>query len=131
MAAHLGPSLVIGTSAAWRRRVTEGLWDGRPAAALATVEALRSRSPVRCKAKHTLITYLTNNRERIDYPRYRDLGLPCGSGEVEAQCKALVQARCKQPGMRWGRSGARRCFGGARRRATAASRAASPGTRHS
>ena len=28
-----------------------------------------------------------------------------GSGEVEAQCKTLVQQRCKQAGMRWQRSG--------------------------
>lgn len=90
---------------AWRRQVTDALWSGHPAEALATVEGLRSRSPARREAKHKLITYLTNNRERIDYPRYRSLGLPCGSGEVEAQCKTLVQARCKQSGMRWSRSG--------------------------
>jgi hypothetical protein len=28
------------------------------------------------------------------------LGLPIGSGEVEAPCKTWVQARCKQAGMR-------------------------------
>ncbi|NQT83092.1 hypothetical protein HQ563_08715 [bacterium] len=53
-----------------------------------------------------LITYLSNNRDRVDYPRYRDLGLPIGSGEVEARCKVLVQARCKQSGMRWSKRGA-------------------------
>jgi len=37
----------------------------------------------------------------MDYPRYEALGLPIGSGEVEAQCKPLVQSRCKQTGMRW------------------------------
>jgi hypothetical protein len=36
----------------------------------------------------------------MDYPRYRALGLPLGSGQVEAQCKTLVGARCKQAGMR-------------------------------
>ena len=47
------------------------------------------------------MTYLTNNRDRMDYPRYEALGLPIPSGEVEAQCKTLVQSRCKQTGMRW------------------------------
>jgi hypothetical protein len=48
-----------------------------------------------------LVTYLTNNRDRMDYPGYGASGLPIGSGEVEAQCKSLVQARCKQAGIRW------------------------------
>ncbi len=60
------------------------------------LEKLDVRSTKKRQAKHELITYVMNNRERIDYPRYRALGLPIGSGEVEAQCKVLVQARCKQ-----------------------------------
>lgn len=31
--------------------------------------------------------------------------MPSGSGEVEAQCKTLVQQRCRQAGMRWHRRG--------------------------
>ncbi len=33
------------------------------------------------------------------------LGLPIGSGEVEADCKTVVQAPCKQSGMRWSAKG--------------------------
>ena len=36
-----------------------------------------------------LRTYLTNNRERIDYPRYRRLGLPITSSPVESWIKQL------------------------------------------
>ncbi len=93
-----------GTAAArqWSREVCGHLRAGQVQEALQIVEGLNPRScPRRREAKHVLVTYLTNNQDRMDYPRYEALGLPIGSGEVEAQCKSLVQARCKQAGMRW------------------------------
>ena len=33
------------------------------------------------------INYFTNNQDRMDYARYRDVGWPIGSGLVEGQCK--------------------------------------------
>lgn len=54
----------------------------------------------------TAVGYLFRNRRRMDYERYRQLGLPIGSGTVESACKTVVQARMKQAGMRWSRSGA-------------------------
>ena len=91
----------------WSEQVCADLRAGKVEVALRQVEALHPRSsPARREAKHALVTYLTNNRDRMDYPRYEALGLPIGSGEVEAQCKSLVQARCKQAGMRWHRAGA-------------------------
>ena len=38
----------------------------------------------------------------MDYRRYRELGLPIGSGTVESACKNVVAARLKQSGMMWG-----------------------------
>jgi hypothetical protein len=74
--------------------------------ALVEIAALRpGRSADKGQARRLLRGYLETNRQRMDYPRYEALGLPIGSGEVEAQCKTLVQARCKQAGMRWGRRG--------------------------
>lgn len=90
----------------WSLQVCGHLRAGDVDGALRQVEALHARgSKARRAAKHALVTYLTNNRERMDYPRYEGLGLPIGSGEVEAQCKTLVQARCKQAGMRWHTAG--------------------------
>lgn len=89
----------------WAARLRGIMRQGRVDEALREVEQLPGRAKNRRQAKHELITYLTNNRHRVDYPRYRRLGLPIGSGEVEAQCKTLVQARCKQSGMRWSKPG--------------------------
>ena len=86
----------------WSLKVSGTLRAGQVEAALKHVEELNPRSsPHLRQAKHELVTYLTNNHDRMDYPRYEAMGLPIGSGEVEAQCKTLVQARCKQAGMRW------------------------------
>ena len=89
----------------WSLEVCGTLRAGLVAEALKIVERLSGRSKAKREAKHQLVTYLTNNRGRMDYPRYEELGLPIGSGEVEAQCKTLVQARCKQAGMRWSTPG--------------------------
>jgi hypothetical protein len=46
--------------------------------------------------------FFENQRERMDYALYQILGLPIGSGVVEAACKTLATQRLKQSGMSWG-----------------------------
>jgi hypothetical protein len=58
-------------------------------------------------AARTALTYLTNNRSRLDYARYRQLGLQIGSGTIESACNHLIGARLKQAGMRWKLANAR------------------------
>ena len=50
--------------------------------------------------------YFRANRARMDYPRFRELGLPIGSGAVESAAKHVVQLRMKRPGSRWSDEGA-------------------------
>jgi len=87
---------------AWAQRVKSELWEGRVANAksLTEQERARTRSPSKRQAVQELLTYLENNQAHMDYPRYRAIGLPIVSGQVEAQCKTLVGGRCKQAGMR-------------------------------
>lgn len=52
------------------------------------------------------IRYLKNNLRRMDYPRYRRIRLPIGSGTVESACKNVIGGRMKLGGMTWSPSGA-------------------------
>lgn len=59
--------------------------------------------------------YLITNRSRLNYPRFRKLGLCTSSGIVESGCKHVIGARVKQSGMHWTVRGANdiialRCF---------------------
>ena len=64
--------------------------------------------------------YFQRNLERMRYGTFRKNGFFIGSGVVEAGCKTLIGARCKQSGMFWSEPGAenilaRRCSHSSRR----------------
>lgn len=48
-----------------------------------------------------LHTYLTNNRNRMNYKALQEQGIKIGSGAVESGNKKVIQQRMKQSGMRW------------------------------
>ena len=50
--------------------------------------------------------YFATNQARMDYPAFRERGLPIGSGAVESAARHLVQDRLKRAGMRWSEPGA-------------------------
>jgi hypothetical protein len=105
---HQAAGAVFGEGSAFAKAWAEArkgeLWQGQAGAVLRAVERelARVRSPSKRAALGELRTYLEDNRGRVDSPRYRELGLPVGSGQVEAPCKSLVGARCQQAGMRNG-----------------------------
>jgi hypothetical protein len=45
--------------------------------------------------------YFDTNASRMNYPRFRSMGLFVGSGVIEAGCKAVVGSRLKRSGMFW------------------------------
>ena len=64
--------------------------------------------------------YFISNIERMQYGTFRRKGFFIGSGVVEAGCKTVIGARCKQSGMFWGKKGAEnvlalRCIHSSRR----------------
>jgi hypothetical protein len=64
--------------------------------------------------------YFVNNVARMQYGTFRRRGFFIGSGVIEAGCKTVIGARCKQSGMFWGEPGAEnilalRCIHASRR----------------
>jgi hypothetical protein len=52
------------------------------------------------------LNYFEHNVARMQYGTFRKKGYFIGSGVVEAGCKTVVGARCKQSGMFWSEAGA-------------------------
>ena len=50
--------------------------------------------------------YFSSNRARMNYPKFRAMGLRVATGGVEGGCKNIVGTRLKQGGMRWTVAGA-------------------------
>lgn len=66
------------------------------------------------------LAYFVSNVERMQYGTFRREGFFIGSGVIEAGCKTVIGARCKQSGMFWGKQGAEnvlalRCIRASRR----------------
>lgn len=57
------------------------------------------------KALKNLYDYLDTHQHHIQYKKFKEMGLPIGSGMVESACKWLIQQRFKGVGMRWSETG--------------------------
>jgi len=90
------------------------------------VEGLVNRARKECAGKANAqavekeLSYFTDNLDRMRYGTFRAQGLFIGSGVIEAGCKTVIGARCKQSGMFWGGEGAQnilalRCIHASRR----------------
>ena len=71
-------------------------WSGKVGALLSSLRAaaaeLGAKGSATAARKQTVdetLTYVTNNRQRMDYPEYRRLGLPISSAPVESTIKQI------------------------------------------
>lgn len=75
-------------------------------------EALKDIAKLNCKhkgkqlEKEKLLTYLTNNKKRIDYGKFKEDGYLIGFGPIEAANRDVIQKRLKLSGQRWTVQGA-------------------------
>jgi hypothetical protein len=80
---------------AWQRyeRWLRWAWSGKVSELLSQLRSRAAQSPRSPREGKTIldetITYITNNRQRMDYPEYRRLGLPISSAPVEATIKQI------------------------------------------
>ena len=82
----------------WARKRREELDEGRVEEVL--LAALRSFSTT-CDEARRNVEYFSTNRERMNYPKFRAMGLCVATGVVEGGCKHIVGTRLKRGGMRW------------------------------
>jgi hypothetical protein len=74
-------------------------------ALLALLDATQPPTPLAAAVLQRERQYVRTNQERMDYPAFRDRGLPLGSGAVESAGRHLVQMRMKRAGARWSDDG--------------------------
>lgn len=74
---------------------------GKPKKLVTALEAIALSSPLLARDFHKEADFFRKNAKRMRYPKFRRLHLFVGSGVVEAGCRTIVGARCKQPGMFW------------------------------
>ena len=66
------------------------------------------QSVIRCMQQFgatTTANYLLKNKDCVDYPTFKEAGLPTSSARIESACKNLIGARFKKGGMRWSLTG--------------------------
>ncbi len=86
----------------WAKQRRDELDEGKIDAVLA---ALRVHAEANDEARKCL-DYVTRNRHRMRYPKFRAQGLCTSTGVVEAGCKVAIGTRLKRAGMHWTVAGA-------------------------
>jgi hypothetical protein len=92
----------------WFATARRQLRQGQANKVLKDIEAalaLEGLPPSAHQTLTNLYNYLDKHRDHIDYAKFKELGLPIGSGIVESACKWLIQQRFKGVGMRWSEDG--------------------------
>ena len=92
----------------WFEQARHQLRHGESAALVQELAATLELQDLPAGARDALLNLyncLDKHRAHIDYARFKELGLPLGSGMVESACKWLIQQRFKGVGMRWSEAG--------------------------
>lgn len=86
---------------AWCQERQKELREQGPEPLLSWLRGWAPESASAQEVKRKELGYFERNAERMNYPAYREQGLPIGSGAVEGACKHLVSDRFRGSGMQW------------------------------
>lgn len=90
---------------AWARARAGDLLAQGAEGVLAHLRGVKAPTPAAKEVLRVERGYFAKHAERMQYPLFRDDGLPIGSGAIEAAAGHVVQHRMKRPGMRWSDTG--------------------------
>lgn len=88
---------------AWLKKQKELLLQSKVDSVIKNIKRLGNKS----EEAQNLLAYYQNNKDRMDYKRYQQIGCGIiGSGAIESAHRTVVQKRMKQSGQRWSMEGA-------------------------
>lgn len=88
----------------WFAYARRALKQGQCCEVIASLKQAGQVASLSKSVKDTLrqvAAYLETHESHMAYQRFKEMGLPIGSGFVESTCKWLIQQRFKGVGMRW------------------------------
>ena len=90
-----------GKQASFAGKAEYFLWNGHIDALKKSIEeTITGKS--KCKqALEKFENYFTHNSKRMQYAKFKQEGLPCGSGQVESAIRRVINLRLKSPGTFW------------------------------
>jgi hypothetical protein len=91
----------------WVEQSIEKLKAGQVEELLCAIEQLPTKNKLLGKERDKLLTYLKNNKKRINYGKFIEEGLLLGSGAIESANRDVIQKRMKLSGQRWTMQGAK------------------------
>lgn len=90
----------------WMEQQKQLLLTDKVADIIIAVEQTPTRTIEAQKSKDVLLTYYTNNKNRMMYQTYKNKGYLIGSGAIESAHRNVIQQRMKLSGQKWGKKGA-------------------------
>jgi len=89
----------------WGEAKVEKLKTGEQNSLQQSLNQMRPKTKKQKEVLENAQRYFENHGDKMDYPRYEEMGFHVGSGVAEGACKHVIQGRFKKAGMRWSRPG--------------------------